>query len=102
MTDLNSSNSLVILNLFRDNEPLPVILKQVQDDEMWDIFCSRGDAEARRFGANSLRNVRTVREHKIISRKGRRDTQSLSTYFLRASASPREPSNLPVRAQGAA
>ena len=39
------SQPAVILNLFQDNEPLPIILKQVQDNEMSDYFGSRRDAE---------------------------------------------------------
>ncbi len=45
-------------------------------------FCSRGDAEARRFVSR-----RTLREPNIIVRIGRK---VLRFNFLRASASPRE------------
>ncbi|MFN7718922.1 MAG: hypothetical protein ACK519_08865 [Sphingomonadaceae bacterium] len=34
---------LVILNLFQDNEPAPrVILKQVRDDEPWEVSVTGG------------------------------------------------------------
>jgi hypothetical protein len=102
MTSLNFFKAIVIPNPFRDYKlQPPVILKQVQDDEVLNKNGSRGDAEARRV-IYSLRTLRTLREPQIIARSDRRDTQSLRTDFLRASASLRESLNPSVRARGAA